>query len=182
MSWENPRKPIDCKSLKTQNSPSSNEKKIYQLLPPFYIMWLWQTQGCWWGGGTIHMHKHEHTASSLSFCKIMNYVKSIPYNMTQLPSQGRESEWVSSAWWLFNHILCTKCLQKSILLCIVLSVQNEQSVQHQISPRGNKSHKPHWIHQCRHVKQKTNQYILNVKSLIWIWNAKAFIMVFQKSK
>lgn len=39
------------------------------------------------------MHKHEHTASGLSLCKIMEDLNSIPYNTTQLHSnRGLSSE------------------------------------------------------------------------------------------
>jgi len=45
------------------------------------------------------MHTLAYTASRLSFCKIINYFKSIPCSMTELPSNrdlSKGNEWVSS--------------------------------------------------------------------------------------
>lgn len=184
MPWENLRKSIKCRSVKIQYYLPPNEKKCISSFLTCIQCGFNKLQEAG-GEGEIFICTHAHTASSLSFCKIMNYFKSIPYSVTQPPSNrspSRGSERVSSTSLLLNDIRCTKCLQKSILLCIVFSVQNEQFIQHQITTWANKSHKKHWIHQCRHLEQKNNQHILNVQFLIWIWNTKTVIMLFQMHK
>lgn len=76
------------------------------------------------------MHTHAHTSSSLSFCKIMNYFKSIPYNMTQLPSI---KVWGVNEFLVLDCFLIIFCAQNAFrnlfyfVLCSLFRMNNSLS-------------------------------------------------------